>query len=359
MFVMQRCGGAQTPFTKLFNKSRLIFLEKVLEKITNKNGQVSYILLSGKANKISEPNKRKVLIINYSVYEQSNPDNNLIEEQVHTFNTYYGNIYLLSYFNPNVSDLKNLSLNDRIVLDDFNYNVIYNQVNRNSRYYENYTRYTQLEHSDAYRQTLDSIIEKIDCPQPKYFTMQESRHHGCNESMKDILLNSYMNNKTDNLLSFPLAELSDENTKISELTIVMNNLNQPYLSTDEKTKLKEDLYFLIGGIKYDMEITGISKITGLMTAINGFNLHEIRTQIQLNPQLTSLCVKQFLENLQSRYEEIFSSMVLFLPNNIDLQLYFNLEPINNVLEISFSRTDTNKLEMLQNDIHESLINTMF
>lgn len=303
--------------------------------------------------------------MNYCRKFQNNPDNKLIEEEIHTFNTYYGSLYLNPNNNLSIEQIRtirarDLSLDSIIFIDDYNFNIIYNKLNTNSNYFENYNRYqNNTNYSPMYRTTVDSICESMDCPHPKYYTMEEQKHaEYFEESMRELLIKNYKNSVHTPLLSIPLRELKDDNTKIGELTLVLNNLTI-IRDSESRDKLKQDIYHLISSIKYDMEFCGISKIVGIITSDKGFNFYQMNTVIQMNPQLTQTCVSMFLENFQNRYEEIFQAMVLHLLDGNKLSIYFLLEPIQNIVEISLEERDKNKLELLQQDIHDQLVNTIF
>lgn len=319
----------------LFNQQRLIFLEKIVDE-------------TGK----SITSDTQVIILNYSTNRQSNPDNGLIEEEVHTFNTYYGT----TNENP-----KDLTLGSVIWINDFHFNIVYNQLNRVSKYFENYTRYSNLDFSPTYRSTIDSKMIELDCPHPKYYTMDEQKmDYGDGvQSMKKILIDHYKRGVTGNLFFVSLKELKDPHTRMGELTIVINSQLSLLLPQDEKKKLREDIHYLISSIKYDMELTGISKIVGLLSPDKGFNITQINTVIQMNPHLTETAVKMFFELFQNRYEEIYLSMVYAYGGIEGLTLYLALEPIQNVVEVSIYQSHQNKLELLQQDIHDQLVNTMF
>ena len=79
----------------------------------------------------------------------------------------------------------------------------------------------------------------------------------------------------------------------------------------------------------------------------------------MNSILTQTCVNMFLECFQNRYDEIFKSMIFYLEGMQDLSIYFSLAPIENIIEISVQKFSKNKLEMIQQDIHDQLINTIF
>lgn len=317
----------------LFNQQRLIFLEKIV----NDTGRL--------------PGETSVIILNYSIGFQNNPDNALIEEEVHTFNTYYG---------YTTETKENLSLGSVIWINDFHYNIVYNQLNRVSKYFENYSRYSNLDTSPTYRSSIDSKIIELDCPHPRYYTLdeQKSDYGDSRDTMKNILLDHYKRGITGNLFFVRLGELKDQYTRMGELTIILNNNIGLLLPNDEKQKLREDIHYLIASIKYDMELTGISKIVGLLTPDKGFNITQLNTVIRMSPLLTEVSVKMFFELFQNRYEEIFLSMVYAGGVN-GLSLYLALEPIQNVVEVSVYHANQNKLEILQQDIHDQLVNTMF
>lgn len=146
---------------------------------------------------------------------------------------------------------------------------------------------------------------------------------------------------------------------MGELKIILNNNIGLLLPKEEKQKLREDIYYLVSSIKYDMELTGVSKIVGLLTPDKGFNITQINTIIRMNPKLTETSVKMFFELFQNRYEEIYLSMVFAMGGLDGLSLYLALEPIQNTVEVSIHQTNQNKLEILQQDIHDQLVNTMF
>lgn len=318
----------------LYNQQRLIFLEKIID------------------NTETLPGVTSVIILNYSVAYQNNPDNILVEEEVHTFNTYYGHI---------TESKENLTLGSVIWINDFHYNIVYNQLNRISNYFENYSRYSNLDMSPTYRTSVDSKIIELDCPHPKYYTLDEQKldYGDSRESMKNILINHYKKGITGDLFFVRLGDLKDQYTKMGELKIILNNNIGLLLPKEEKQKLREDIYYLVSSIKYDMELTGVSKIVGLLTPDKGFNITQINTIIRMNPKLTETSVKMFFELFQNRYEEIYLSMVFAMGGLDGLSLYLALEPIQNTVEVSIHQTNQNKLEILQQDIHDQLVNTMF
>ena len=349
-------------YVKNFNKQRLIFLERLIENNTER--KINYNEISN----FRSFNHRFVVVLNYCKKLQNNPDNHLIEEEVHTFNTYYGCLYVepnKSVGNIDLNDWKKLrsseiSMNSTIFIEDYNFNIIYNQTNKVSNYYENYNRYQNNSiYSPTFRTSIDSIEEMLDCPHPKYYTMEEQKYaDNYGESMRELLMKNYNKSTYTPLLSFPISELVDENTKIGELTLVLNNLTI-IQDAEDRDKLKADIYNLISSIKYDMEFCGISKIVGLITSDKGYNFTQMNTVIPMNDQLTKTCVSMFLENFQNRYEEIFQAIVTYLLYNQRLTILFSLEPIQNIVEVSIEEGNKNKLEMLQQDIHDQLINTIF
>lgn len=355
---IRRNGNNKTEFTKNHFKQRLIFLERIVDNTIKTFNNTKDKMIYRVDREAIPSNKSYVVILNHSKKYQNNPDNFLIEEEVHTFNTYYGIIYKEPSLKLSVKDL---DLENIIFIEDYNFNIIYNQLNRSSTFFENYNRYQSYSifGNDMYRTTVDSIQEKIDAPNPKYYTLEEQKHADESlDTMKERVLNNYKNHLNAPLLALSLRELADNNTRVAHLNITMNSID--IIVDDEiKDKLKKDIYYLVSSIKYDMELWGISKIVGLMTSDKGFNFYQINTLIQMNPQLTQSCVRMFLECFQNRYDEIFKSMVFYLEGMHDLSLYFSLAPIENIIEISVQKFSKNKLEMIQQDIHDQLINTIF
>lgn len=344
-------------------KLRMIFIEKIYTVMMTSKGIIQKEVIRDK-NKIASPTQDNLTIYNSCTIQQTNPDDTLILEEAHYYHTYFGQIEYRKPAMPQALDHLDRKLNanmftgdDEIIINDYNFNIIFNQVNRTQTWPEVYSRYGTLRREPAVRTLSDRLID-LHTPIPEYYTYDEQKYFEPEtESMDEMIKNYYQADRPDRLYRTKLSKLLDETTNISSMIIRFNDVTG-FLSKEGGEVLRvhfvDHLYRLIGSIKYDLENYGLALTLIIMTSKNGFDIKQLNTKIQYNPVLQKTIVNDFYTMVGKHYEEQFKSIAADFPSNIDLQLFLLLEPFMNTVTVYINDTQK-QTNLSQRDVNDSII----
>lgn len=296
------------------------------------------------------PGKIDILLSNYSVTTQKNPDQHYDEIMVASF-LYFGTIYA-SDQNIRYNGLKNLRNSDILEVYDYFYNIFFDRNDyKKNTFMENYTRSSKLPYDGFYRNLANKAVE-LKTPLPRYYTYEHQLlNDNSGYTMSDYVIDICKGNKTMQPLNVgELKNIIDDNTKLIELNIKLNPIADMIFSSDEKANFLDSLTFLLALLKYDLEVNGYCKGTIIMDSKTGFNVKDLYAYIDFDPKVQKTCLVSLYEVLSCRYNDNFLSEMIQL--GIDMVLYIYMDQYQTNVEILAREFHKANTDFIQKEIIE-------
>lgn len=285
-----------------------------------------------------------IILTNYSVTRQKHPETQELEEMTN-FNTYFGKIWYNNQSNV-YEGIKSIKMTDKIVIEDYFYNVIFD--NFRSLYMESYVRSNSYNYEDSYRNLLNKAT-KLECPNPKYYTYyQQIENEG-----DPYTMNKYFSDVTENRIDIGLdigtvGDIFDkDNTYFVELYVDLNGIAKFILDSGLKNQFLDTIMYMLGCIKMDMEQFGFCSSTIIMDTLKGFKIDSLNSYVNLHKSLQSQNVSNFLNLISGRYHDSFVPIYKEIGQN--LILFIHIDPVSTKVKVISEKINENS-DYIQHDI---------
>lgn len=285
-----------------------------------------------------------IILTNYSVTRQKHPETNELEEMT-CFNTYFGKIWYNNQSNI-YEGIKSIKMSDRIIIDDYFYNVIFD--NFESLYLESYVRSNSYNYEDSYRNLLNKAT-KLECPNPKYYTYYQQLENEGDPYTMNKYFSDVSQNKID--IGLDIGTVQDifdrDSTYFVELYVDLNNIAKFILDSGLKNLFLDTIMYMLGCIKMDMEQFSFCSSTIIMDALKGFKIDSLNSYANLNKHLQQQNCSNFLNMLSGRYNDSFIPIYKEIGQN--LILFIHIDPVSTKIKVISENIKENS-DYIQHDI---------
>ena len=300
------------------------------------------------------PGKMEIIISNYSVTKDKHPENKN-DELIFQSVIYFGSI-LSDDPNIRYNGLKNIKNEDRVYIDDYFYNIIFDYYDPfviKRALVENYARTDGI---GCEARSLLNTEYKFIIPSPKYYTYKhqlfnEDNATSITDHMIDNLRHKNINQEYN---AGKVKDLLDDHTKLIEFNVKLNEIASFIIQSTDKATFLETMMFLLSCLKIDMETCGFCTCTLILDSkTESFNIKELESYITLDKQRLKSSVALFAEYIDGRLKDIFLPLVCDI--GFDTTLYVYMNKYQTSIHIECDRIQAKSTDYIQKTIVEGVL----